>query len=831
MKRNTIIFALVAGILLPAQAQNKYLYLKDNDPQIVEVEKLYSNTIYEEPCLTVEENVAYDFLAGMYSVESVSALQGYEDESWTITVTRDTQDTSKIWIHPICPISQLSSEFINPIYGMYDATQKSITIPLGQCIYGGENDAFYLVMAAIDNSGPILEGEIKATVDDSGDNVKIVIDQPYGVGDLIVNGWWYQAIRSATLTRTEAYVSNGTISYQLSEIDSISMSKPQLKVEDYNIMRNSLVLDFNYELLTKGRNANDRYNLQGWYNELISYKAYDEDNNLILEDYVDVYSVYGRSIDIPMNGFAFDSVSGNAFYALDDFLPCDTVLKVAFSIAPNALTWKNDTTCQYQGLESSVQAGGETTGLVINYYNERPELLSTAPLTTQLENEHSVTLLFSEEVNTLMSSMQEVTYHVYRRQNDAYSVAHTGKDFYMNVSMSKEATVTLPDSIDLQDGDIVTISYENWVVHDENLARATPFTMESGVDESGEPYGLYWIVDHRPYIKNHTAQIPATEDGRSATVTFNTNIVRTADMGKISYKIYYFTFDGLIPDQEGTITDVTVKDSTLTVVLPEGAIFDEGYYYWVVLSFEEGAVTDTNGKKMRAIDGIITEDNMLTGPWWDVDLSDDVNVDDGVFFDEEELFDWGGQFKEREKNEYNTFALSFGVKMVEDSLDLSNIVSNSIGDGTLWHTSGIVGDTTCVVPVYSFKSEISGYGQTEMLYFYDTESELSIGGTTLKGAPQAGTLNFEGVEYDVYFGEVKDGSVYAGWSFYVMDGYAHYDGSRPVLFAIINGNAKILGEFLNLIITPEGFWGNMSAPAKAYAAPVVVDGKIVNLPK
>ena len=116
---------------------------------------------------------------------------------------------------------------------------------------------------------------------------------------------------------------------------------------------------FNYNLLVPNiRPGGKEFVTQGWFNETISYKAYDSENNIVKEDYIDVFNTSRNNVEIMMTALDWDGESGGASYDIDGFLPCDTALQVAFTISPGALVWAGDSTQAFKGVESYVDEQG-----------------------------------------------------------------------------------------------------------------------------------------------------------------------------------------------------------------------------------------------------------------------------------------------------------------------------------------------------------------------------------------------------------------------------------------------------------------------------------------
>ncbi len=139
-------------------------------------------------------------LVGTYDATAPSAFDGYPDENWEVTITRDDEDPTRLWIHPACIFGGLSPSSIYPIYCTVDVTTNTLQMPFGQCMYGGEDSSYNMVIAGI-SSAPILTGVCLANFTIDGNDVTIEWTSGYGVGDLIGDAWWYQALQAPTFVK------------------------------------------------------------------------------------------------------------------------------------------------------------------------------------------------------------------------------------------------------------------------------------------------------------------------------------------------------------------------------------------------------------------------------------------------------------------------------------------------------------------------------------------------------------------------------------------------------------------------------------------------------
>ena len=599
MKRITLILSLILSILFPIQAQD-YIYKKDADPIKTTFDRLYLKETDNNYYITENAEFEFDTIGGVFRVCAANVFSGIQDE-WTLTVTRDEVDENKIWLQPIITVNGLDASRVEPVYAWVDTVAGNIQLPYGQTIYGGPNEFMNLVIAGHD-SEPVLTGAAVCNYVLDGTSVSFTI--PFlGAGDTVNNAWWYGAYENMTVTWTDVLLSESESVIPITEIDSISKVAPKIRLLDYEKSQNDFYFNmlFNYSLLSY-QPYHEIYASQGWFNETISYKAYDSDNNIVKEDFVEIFLINGNSVDICMHKHNWTEGDTGAQYELEGILPCDTALQVAFTISPEALVWAGDTKIAYEGIESYVDEQGQPHGIVIDYYNARPRLLSTSPLSFNPTNPSEAYLQFSEPMSRM--SYSEQTLSVYRKDANSgkYLMINTATtDVFVPVS-PEDVLVQVPGDIILQDGDIVTVSWDNWGWCDLDGCRAEPFSMESGVDAEGNPYGLWWMVESVPYIVDRDwGAFP-----KQISYIFSTEIVRTYDMGEIGYSLIYCGTDYTIREEiaSGVITNAYASGNTLTLDLSDLKYREAGDYK-LYITFAQGAVTDLNGKPMQtATEGV-----------------------------------------------------------------------------------------------------------------------------------------------------------------------------------------------------------------------------------
>lgn len=172
------------------------IYLNDGTVIPIRTEKLH---FYEE------ENETYisliDGIAGTYSAYGTTAFKNEEDEQWSIEITYDNTIENRVWLHPICLLGGPSVAQILPVYATYDAENNTLTLPLGQCVYGGEGQSYNMLIATTDrDSQPVTSGSLTLTITTQNGIRTITLNELLGVGNVATDTWWYQALTSITMT-------------------------------------------------------------------------------------------------------------------------------------------------------------------------------------------------------------------------------------------------------------------------------------------------------------------------------------------------------------------------------------------------------------------------------------------------------------------------------------------------------------------------------------------------------------------------------------------------------------------------------------------------------
>ncbi len=144
-------------------------------------------------------------LEGVYNAFANSAFKDYPDEEWQVNITIDNTEKGKVWIQPVCMFGGLDAVDISPIYATYNAADNTLNMPLGQVVY--EDSQYKMVVAqTTDGSDKNLTGNIVMQIDNNANGVEITFAEDYiiGVGDILNDDWWYQALQNISYSKTTA---------------------------------------------------------------------------------------------------------------------------------------------------------------------------------------------------------------------------------------------------------------------------------------------------------------------------------------------------------------------------------------------------------------------------------------------------------------------------------------------------------------------------------------------------------------------------------------------------------------------------------------------------
>ena len=181
------------------------------------------NISYSKTTIVDEPDEVPAEIEGVYDAFANSGFQGNPDEEWQVNITIDNTEKGKVWIQPVCMFGGLEAEYISPIYATYNAADNTLNMPLGQVVY--EDSQYKMVLAQTTNgSDKNLTGNVVMQIDnnESGVNITFANDYIIGVGDILNNGWWYQALQNISYSKTTAGEELAT---------SISLDKTEVSLE------------------------------------------------------------------------------------------------------------------------------------------------------------------------------------------------------------------------------------------------------------------------------------------------------------------------------------------------------------------------------------------------------------------------------------------------------------------------------------------------------------------------------------------------------------------------------------------------------------------------
>lgn len=330
-------------------------------------------------------------------------------------------------------------------------------------------------------------------------------------------------------------------------------------------------------------------------------------------------------------------------------------------------------------------------------------------------------------------------------------------------------------------------------------------------------------------------QLTATQGGKRAVIAFNENILRDETMGAIKYAIYNIDTNEFV--EEGVVADATAAANNLTVTLPATVEYAAETYYIVVLSFEEGAVTDLYGNKMAAIEGVYNVDDMAveTGYWWLVEPKG--NVDPNQFFNEGTYYIFGVFTQDGEQYQAE---LPVEFAHVADNVDLSEVFGTP-QTATQWDINGFLtalygedGIRDVTFPGYSYTFTANNGMNVQDLTIIDINT-----GRTKVGEAQV--MQGDNTYYEVFIGSQEEQGLLLYWDFFLMDengnpeapletlnGYWALDGTPSIFVYGDFGQGEgfyIFFEFDGLMVTREG--GVQAANVTMYEKPVKVNANVI----
>ncbi len=513
MKRILSVWAVLLCVAIQVPAQGVYIYTNSGNPIRVTDNKLYYKEANGKYYLT-NGDIEVDnskYYCGSYKAVAQSMFDGYPDEEWYVTITPDANDETKVWIAPIFSWQGLgySNEEIYGVYGIVDEAECTITIPLGQEVY------YNVFLVATKDDVVYDTGDIVVKYQPGDSLLNITFDNPIGAYTYGENGngaGFYQFLQNVVYEQQSVYVKekHPDLCVLASNVDSISTTKPVLRVT--NVLSSEGVPEigvyFNYYLEFLSR----------LHDKKVKYTAYDVNNKVVVEDYIDSYTTYGPSY-VSFGLYGVDQPV--SYFIPDDFLPCDTTFKVALSIEPGAIRMEGDSTVTYS-VDSYIDADGTEHGLIVDYYNERGRLLSFERNET---NHRELVMKFSKYIYNngfpfrgykIYKADESTVTPVYEFDVMNVTTEHAYDSLlYFRSGNDNDLKMGLPDCIELERETryIVTIdtrpggSYAGLI--DNCWCRVE--SIESGyIDDNGNPAGLAWEI----YLpKNSYAELVAQLEG------------------------------------------------------------------------------------------------------------------------------------------------------------------------------------------------------------------------------------------------------------------------------------------------------------------------------
>ena len=139
--------------------------------------------------ITIQDNEhPLAFILGTYgaSADSYFSSRGHFD--WDITITRDDNDISKVWIGNLDPYFAVNgynvSRHCNIFYGVVNDEKTQILVPAGQKL-GYENTELAAFVAADPDEDETEGDNVVIDIQDNGNT--LVITNAWGIYD---DGWW-----------------------------------------------------------------------------------------------------------------------------------------------------------------------------------------------------------------------------------------------------------------------------------------------------------------------------------------------------------------------------------------------------------------------------------------------------------------------------------------------------------------------------------------------------------------------------------------------------------------------------------------------------------------
>ena len=125
---------------------------KKFDVKLTNIQGCHKGAMNTFTVTILDDENPFNRLMGEYSAVGESGFDGSE-LSWDLTITADDSVANMIWIHPVLqPFAGLGAGDIHPVKATVDEVQGTITMPLGQTLFGGEGQTYNIQLAIYDAS-------------------------------------------------------------------------------------------------------------------------------------------------------------------------------------------------------------------------------------------------------------------------------------------------------------------------------------------------------------------------------------------------------------------------------------------------------------------------------------------------------------------------------------------------------------------------------------------------------------------------------------------------------------------------------------------------------
>ena len=154
-----------------------------------------SNISYSK--ITAPADEVPEYLEDTYQAKAYNFFNK-EFEEWSVNITIDKSEKGKVWIHPVCFFGGLDAEYINPVYATYNASDNTLTMPLGQILFENSNYKMVLIKTT-DFSDVYLNANVVLQINKTDTGVEISFAEDYYIGVVdILKAQLYQAFQGVT---------------------------------------------------------------------------------------------------------------------------------------------------------------------------------------------------------------------------------------------------------------------------------------------------------------------------------------------------------------------------------------------------------------------------------------------------------------------------------------------------------------------------------------------------------------------------------------------------------------------------------------------------------